>query len=156
MPPRLLVALLTVLALSAMDSAAARVGELQVRAGARGEPCFTISEAEELRSGAPDFHAITVSAGKATLWTMVMPSDRTFPVSFRMCIPYAGRLPVLPQRPAAELQAGRVYEVVIEARGRASAAMPRSYRGRFCLARDKSGALALRQVVRLSCADRPN
>src|SRR6476660_9285556 len=96
------VALFIVLTAAALDSVAGpRVGELVVRTGSSGVPCFTISEAEEARSGAPDFHAIAVSEGKNVLWGMTMHGQRTFPVSFRMCIPYAGRLPVLPQTPAA-------------------------------------------------------
>ncbi len=138
---RLILRCLIVLSLAGAGQgvAATRVGELLVREGNAGVPCFTISEAEEARGGAPDFNAITVSemgAGpKTALWRMAMPAQRTFPVSFRMCIPYAGRLPVLPQMPAAPLQAGRIYDVVIDARtARASGkAGPRDYRGRFCL-----------------------
>ena len=87
------------------------------------------------------------AAPKTALWRMAMPAQRTFPVSFRMCIPYAGRLPVLPQMPAAPLQAGKIYDVVIDARtGHARAVGPRDYRGRFCLVRQAGGALRVRNI----------
>lgn len=147
---------LFVLALAAAGqcAGAARVGELQVREGNGGVPCFTIHEAEEARTGAPDFQSITVSEAGAgprvPLWRMAMPPQRTFPVSFRMCIPYAGRLPVLPQTPAAPLQAGKIYEVAIDVRPWAAGARPpgaaRDYRGRFCLVR-AAGALRVRELA---------
>lgn len=150
MPPSLVHCCLFVLAIaSAGECAAARAGELLVREGNEGVPCFTISEAEEARGGAPDFHAITVSeaGAKGALWKMTMPAQRTFPVTFRMCIPYAGRLPVLPQTPAAALQPGRVYDVAIEARARSTASAPRDYRARFCLYRHEGGAVRVKNIV---------
>lgn len=128
----------------AADGAAAPVGALEVREGHAGVPCFTISEAQERRSGAPDFQSIAVrEAGShhkgALAWSMTLAGARTFAVTFRMCIPYAGRLPVLPQTPAAELRPGQVYEVGMEVRMPAPAtsklAAPRIYRGWFCIAR---------------------
>lgn len=127
---------------------AVRSGELEVREGKAGVPCFTISETEERRGGAPDFHAISVAetgaGARNVMWTMSMPKARTFPVTFRMCIPYAGRLPVLPQTPAAALQPGRPYEVTIEVRARQQANAPRYYRARFCLQRQGQGQGQLR------------
>ena len=132
-------------------AAASRTGEVMVREGNGGLPCFSISEHEETRAGAPNFHSITVSeagpGARMAMWTMVMPRQRTFPVSFRMCVPYAGRLPVLPQTPAAVLQPGRVYEVAIEPRGPLAATAPRSYRGRFCVTAAGSGAPAVRAAT---------
>ena len=129
---------------------AARVGQLEVKSGTGGAPCFTISEAEEMRGGAPDFQSITVSdaagGAKAIMWNMAMPGQRTFPVSFRMCVPYAGRLPVLPQTPAAVLQPGRVYEVAIETRKPVGAGAARSYRARFCVAREGRGVMGVRST----------
>ncbi len=123
------------------ECAAARVGELLVREGHAGVPCFTLAAEEEARGGAPDFHAISVSevGTRNVLWRMVMPAQRTFPVTFRMCIPYAGRLPVLPQTSADPLHAGKVYEVAMVARPQRPAAAPREYRARFCLV--NSGAM---------------
>ncbi len=139
---------LFVLAISAgaAECAAARVGELLVKEGKGGVPCFTISEAEEQRGGTPDFQEIAVSepGAKAALWRMAMPVHRTFPVTVSMCIPYAGRLPVLPQTPAAPLEEGRVYEVAISARAPRSAG-PREYRARFCLVQAE-GALHVRNI----------
>ena len=135
-----------VLALAgAGEARAARIGELVVRQGNGGVPCFTVSEAEERRGGAPSFQSITVSEaapGRGTMWTMALPSQRTFAVTFHMCVPYAGRLPVLPQMPAAALQPGRVYEVAIEARGPFARSAPRSYRAHFCLQKNGQGAPA--------------
>lgn len=127
---------------------AARTGELEVRHGKAGVPCFTIPEAEERRGGAPDFHAISVTeAGARTpVWSMTMPKARTFAVSFRMCIPYAGRLPVLPQTPAAALQPGRPYEVTIESRAPQAPGVARLYRARFCVLRQQAGELHVRQL----------
>ncbi len=127
-------------------AAAARVGELTVTYGNAGVPCFSISEAEELRTGAPNFHSITVgeAGAKSSAWTMAMPRERTFPVSFRMCVPYAGRLPVLPQTPAASLQPGRLYEVTIETRAPFAPNAPRSYRARFCMQKSAPGGAVAR------------
>jgi len=123
--------LLTVLLLPEAQ-AARRVGEAEVRAGANGVPCFTISEREERRSGPPEFQAVTVSdAGGKTMWKMTMPRERTFPVMFSMCIPYGGRVQALPQTPAVPLQAGKVYQVLIEARKTRSAAAPLRYEAQF-------------------------
>ena len=141
---------LFVLAMSAGagECTAARVGELLVREGNAGLPCFTISEEEEKRGGAPDFQSIAVSesGAKTALWKMAMPAPRTFPVTFRMCIPYAGRSPVLPQTPAMPLEAGKVYEVAISARGQRSQSAPRDYRGRFCLVQ-AAGKLRVQNVA---------
>lgn len=123
---------------AAQAASAARVGVLEVRNGHGGVPCFSIQRQEEERGGAPNFHAITVSAAdqpRVSAWSMTLPPHRTFPVSSMMCIPYAGRLPVLPQTPAAPLLPGKVYEVAIEARGPLAAGAARSYRARFCVDR---------------------
>jgi hypothetical protein len=119
--------------------AARRVGEAQVRADANGRPCFTISEREEGRSGTPDFQAITVSDDERVVWRMSMPRERTFPVSFSMCIPYGGRAPALPQTPARALESGKVYSVAIEARPGKRNAAPLRYEIRFCLGREPGG-----------------
>lgn len=117
----------------------ARIGPLEVRPSASSSACFTIPAEEERRSGAPDFHAITVAdaaSPRHPVWSMAMPRERTFAVNFRMCIPYAGRLPVLPATTAAALVPGHVYDVVLTARTPRAGA-PRAYRARFCLrARD--------------------
>lgn len=140
--PIIHVALVLVLA-GAHAAGAVRVGQLEVKEGHAGVPCFTIPEAEERRSGAPDFQSISVAevGARAPLWSMAMPGRRTFSVSFRMCIPYAGRVPVLPQMPAATLQAGKPYDVTIEARPGQQAGAPRSYRARFCMVQQGPGAL---------------
>jgi hypothetical protein len=111
--------------------AARRVGEAEVREGANGLPCFTISEREEQRSGTPDFQAITVTEGERVVWQMAMPRKRTFPVSSSMCIPYGGRIPALPQTPARALETGKLYTVQVEARPGKNAAMPLCYRAQF-------------------------
>ena len=140
-----------VLGLAAAPAVGAlRTGELEVRAGNAGVPCFTISQAEEQRSGTPEFESISVAdtgpGARTVKWSMAMPRPRTFPVSFRMCIPYAGRLPVLPQTAAAPLLPGRPYEVTIEARPTQAAGAPRHYRTRFCLVRQGAGALQVRNL----------
>ena len=148
MSPSLLIRCVIVLALARPGLCdAARVGQLEVKSGNGGAPCFTVSEAEEKRGGAPNFQSITVTeaaGARAVMWSMAMPGQRTFPVSFRMCVPYAGRLPVLPQTPAAALQPGRVYEVAIEARKPVGAGAARSYRARFCIAREGRGVAEVR------------
>jgi hypothetical protein len=62
-----------------------------------------------------------------------------------MCIPYAGRVPVLPQTPAAPLAPGTVYEVAINARSSRLSAAPRDYRARFCLIM-ADGALKVKNI----------
>lgn len=117
-----------------------RVGEAQVRTNANGLPCFTISEREEQRSGTPDFQAITVSAGERVLWHMAMPRERTFPVAASMCIPYGGRVPALPQTPAAALDEGEVYAVQLDARPGKNAMSPLRYQTQFCLKGPAAGS----------------
>ena len=119
--------------------AAARVGAIEVRDGHGGMPCFTVSEQEERRSGTPDFRAIVVTDGASVMWKMGMPKSRSFSMSYHMCIPYAGRLPVLPQTPAASLHAGKAYDVTVTVDAPRNATAPRLYRGRFCV-NGKEGA----------------
>lgn len=130
-------------------SAAARIGEAEVREAPNGGPCFTITAREERRGGMPNFDTVTVSDAQArrnVLWKMSMPRDRTFAVSFSMCIPYAGRVQALPQTPAAKLQPGRVYHVRIDARPTKGAANPASYEARFCLARQRDGGVIVHHI----------
>ncbi|MGZ5202652.1 MAG: hypothetical protein ACXWC4_23060 [Telluria sp.] len=127
---------------------AGRVGEAEVRASANGEPCFTISAREERHFGTPDFHAVSVidpHARQSPLWHMTMPADRTFPVSFSMCIPYGGRVQALPQTPAARLEAGKVYRVRIEARA-AHGSIANAYEARFCLAQQPDGTVLVHHI----------
>lgn len=137
--------LLLSLALPPLTGAAAggRVGELDVRVGNNGAPCFTVSAREEERSGAPQFQSITVSepGAYAPMWAMTMPRGRTFALAYYMCVPYGGRPPVLPQTRASALQRGRPYEVVVNALP-ARAGAPRQYRGRFCVQADGVALLA--------------
>jgi hypothetical protein len=123
-----------------------RVGEAQVRANANGQPCFTISEREERRSGTPDFQAITVTEGERVVWRMSMPRERTFPVSSSMCIPYGGRVQALPQTPAAPLKDGVRYIVAVEARSARSVATPLRYQASFCLT-PSQGGLVVHQIA---------
>ncbi|MDB5933897.1 MAG: hypothetical protein JWQ01_1241 [Massilia sp.] len=129
---------------------APRVGEAQVRETKGGLPCFTISEREEERAGAPNFQAVTVydpaARPRAKMWAMAMPPDRTFPVLFSMCIPYAGRVQALPQTKAAVLQTGRVYEVYIDVRPGGGPSQPRGYGARFCLAKQRDGSVMVRHI----------
>jgi hypothetical protein len=123
-----------------------RVGEAQVRTDANGQPCFTISEREEGRSGTPDFQAITVTEGERVLWRMTMPRERTFPVSSSMCIPYGGRVQALPQTPAAPLKDGAHYTVSVEVRSARSVTTPLRYQARFCLT-PSQGGLVVHQIA---------
>jgi hypothetical protein len=142
-----------ILLLSATCACAAptpRTGEAEVRETGTGLPCFTISEREERRSGAPDFEAVTVydpsSKPRAKMWTMSMPPSRTFPVLFSMCIPYAGRVQSLPQTAAATLETGKVYEVVIDVRAGDTPNRPRGYGARFCLAKQRDGSVTVHHI----------
>lgn len=141
--------LLTAAARASAAAPAGRVGEAEVRAAPNGEPCFTISAREERRGGVPNFDSVTVTdplARKSVLWRMAMPRERTFPVSFSMCIPYAGRVQALPQTPAARLQAGRVYQVRIDSRPSKGARTPAFYEARFCLARQHDGSVQVHHI----------
>jgi hypothetical protein len=144
MKPLLIVCLCCLPVLPAQ--AARRVGEAEVRTGANGVPCFTISRHEEQRSGTPDFLSVAVTGDGRVLWRMVMPGERTFPVSFNMCIPYGGRVPALPQSTAAVLQEGTAYSVLIEARPGRNPAMPLRYQARFCLAPGTGGRMRVQQL----------
>ncbi|MFL6660192.1 MAG: hypothetical protein ACJ8GW_19055 [Massilia sp.] len=134
-----------------------RVGALEVRLGSAGTPCFTISEAEERRGGVPEFLSISVAqswpGAKAVVWSMAMPGTRSFPMSFRMCIPYAGRVPVLPQTPAAPLVSGRPYEVMIAVRAAPAPGAPRSYRARFCVRGEPPTSVRTLAAAQSTCGD---
>ena len=132
---------LVLLAIPAAASAA-RTGELTVRLGANGQPCFTVAEREEQKSGTPQFQSIVVSESAGhPMWAMALPHGRSFALSFRMCVPYGGRPPVLPQTPSMPLVAGKPYEVMVQAVPGAAvpraaapgATAPRQYHARFCL-----------------------
>lgn len=144
--------LLTVLVpVTAVGAAAApRTGDAEVRESANGLPCFTISEREERRSGAPNFDSITVydpsSKPRARMWTMSMPPSRTFPVLFSMCVPYGGRVQSLPQTAAVTLETGKVYEVLIDVRAVDAPNQPRGYGARFCLARQRDGSVIVHHI----------
>lgn len=128
-----------------------RTGEAEVRAAPGGVPCFTLAEREERRSGARSFQAVTVTAlagkARATMWAMAMPAGRTFPLMFSMCVPYAGRVPSLPQENAELLEAGKLYEVLIEVRPGDTPGQPAAYAGRFCLARQADGSKLVRMLA---------
>ncbi|HEX8613229.1 MAG TPA: hypothetical protein VF800_18220 [Telluria sp.] len=130
--------------------AAVHVGELDVRAGSGGMPCFTVFQKDERRFGAPEFRSISVidvtAGGKSLMWTMSIPPERPFQVTFRLCIPYAGRLPVLPKTTALPLQPGKLYEALIDIKPPMSASAPRAYRARFCLVGKAGGAVQLRTL----------
>jgi hypothetical protein len=127
------------------SSAAARIGEAEVREGPRGGPCFTISPREE-KQGTPDFRGVTVSDGRRQLWKMSMPPERSFPLSFSMCVPYGGRVPSLPRTQAAELEAGKIYYLHIEARPSKGKGTPLAYEARFCLAKQRDGSAVVHQI----------
>jgi len=144
---------LLILLLALPAQSARRIGEAQVREGANGVPCFTISEQEEKRGGAPDFQSVAVSdAGGKVLWRMAMPRERTFTVMYSMCIPYGGRVQALPQTPAATLEPGKAYLVQIDARPGRKTSMPLRYQARFCLV-PKSGGNANQYRVAAGAPD---
>ena len=143
---RIRVPVLLVCAWLPAASAIARVGEAEVREGPRGGPCFTITPREE-RLGTPDFQAIIVWEGARPMWRMTMPKERTFPLTFGMCVPYGGRVAALPRTEAAELVPGRIYSLRIEARSTAPRAVPLAYEARFCLARRPDGSAAVHQIL---------
>lgn len=134
----------------ASAGATPHVGELDVRSGSAGMPCFTVFRKDEQRFGAPEFHAISVNevtaAGKTLMWAMTIPPERPFLVTFRLCIPYAGRLPVLPKTAALPLQPGKVYDVLIDIKPPMAPSAPRAYRARFCLIGKAGGAVQVRTL----------
>ena len=149
--PQMIVSFALLLAAASMSAAGAiRTGEAEVRESGVGNPCFTISEREERRGGAPNFHSVTVydtSKARARLWTMSIAPERTFPVLYSMCIPYAGRVQALPKTPAAQLDTGKVYEEWIEAAaGNRKPDAPHSYSARFCLAKQRDGSIIVHHI----------
>jgi hypothetical protein len=126
-------------------AAQARIGAAEVREGPRGGPCFTISPREE-REGTPDFHAVAVSDGSRLLWKMTMPRERTFPLSFSMCVPYGGQVASLPHTQAAKLEPGKIYSLRIEARPGKARGTAQAYEARFCLARQRDGSATVHQI----------
>ena len=107
-----------------------------VRAGSNGGPCFTVDAAAERADGTAQFRAVTVVdvAADAVAWQMALPGGRSFALMHTVCIPYAGRVPALPQTSAAELVAGRVYRVVLAVHNGPHPQAPRAYTAQFCLA----------------------
>jgi len=123
----------------------ARVGAAEVREGPRGGPCFTISPHEE-RLGTPDFHGIVVWDGARPVWKMTMPKERTFPLTYGMCVPYGGRVASLPRTASSPLVPGRVYSLRIEARPGAGGRTAPFYEARFCVARRHDGSAVVHQI----------
>lgn len=144
----------TLLALTALvalkPSAAARIGEAEVREGPRGGPCFTIGP-REANLGVPEFRSVTVSDGARRLWKMSMPAGRSFPLSTAMCVPYGGRVASLPRTQAAPLEAGKVYYLQIDTRPAKGRAQPAIYTSRFCLASRRDGSTAVLQIQSRGC-----
>ncbi|MBW8899817.1 MAG: hypothetical protein JF619_17280 [Massilia sp.] len=124
----------------------ARVGEAEVREGPRGGPCFTITPHEE-RLGTPDFQGIVVWEGAHPLWKMTMPKERTFPLTYGMCVPYGGRVASLPRTVSGPLVPGRIYSLRIEARPGGGGRTAPFYEARFCLARQHDGSAAVHQIA---------
>jgi hypothetical protein len=152
MRPSPLAAALCALLLASLADVQARTGAAEVREGPRGGPCFTISPREE-REGTPDFQAVTVSDGQRLLWKMSMPPERTFPLSFSMCVPYGGQVASLPRTQAAALEAGKIYYLRIDARPGKVGGAAQAYEARFCLAKQRDGAAAV--VHQIWDGDRP-
>ncbi|WP_322402383.1 hypothetical protein [Massilia luteola] len=142
---RIRVPVLLVCAWLPAAAAFARVGEAEVREGPRGGPCFTITPREE-RLGTPDFQAIIVWEGARPVWKMTMPRERTFPLTFAMCVPYGGRVASLPRTASTPLAPGRIYSLRIEARPEANGQAASSYEARFCLARQHDGSAVVHQI----------
>jgi hypothetical protein len=126
-------------------AAHARVGEAEVREGPRGGPCFTITPREE-RLGTPDFQGIVVWEGAHPVWKMTMPKERTFPLTYGMCVPYGGRVASLPRTVSSPLVPGRIYSLRIETRPGGSGRTAPFYEARFCLARQPDGSAVVRQI----------
>jgi hypothetical protein len=122
----------------------ARVGEAEVREGPRGGPCFTITPREE-RLGTPDFQGIVVWEGAHPVWKMTMPKERTFPLTYGMCVPYGGRVASLPRTASGPLVPGHVYSLRIETRPGGGRTAP-FYEARFCLARQHDGSAVVHQI----------
>jgi hypothetical protein len=123
----------------------ARVGEAEVREGPRGGPCFTITAHEE-RLGMPDFQGIVVWDGAHPVWKMTMPKERTFPLTYGMCVPYGGRVASLPRTVSGPLVPGRIYSLRIEARPGGGGRTAPFYEARFCLARQHDGSAVVHQI----------
>ena len=127
-----------------LSAAHARVGEAEVREGPRGGPCFTITPREE-RLGTPDFQSIVVWEGAHPVWKMTMPKERTFPLTYGMCVPYGGRVASLPRTASGPLVPGHVYSLRIETRPGGGRTAP-FYEARFCLARQHDGSAVVHQI----------
>ena len=141
--PRALCAL--TLTLLPAAAAMARTGAAEVREGPRGGPCFTSSPQEE-RQGAPAFRSVTVSDGQHLLWKMSMPPERSFPLSFSMCVPYGGQAASLPHTQVAGLETGKLYYLHIDVRPVQARGAAQAYEARFCLVRQRDGSEAVHQV----------
>lgn len=149
-PMLLIVGTVVMCVRSVHAGAASPVGELDMRPVSAGMPCFTVFQKDERRFGAPEFRSITVNelhaGGKTLMWTMTIPPERAFLVTFRLCIPYAGRLPVLPKTTALPLQPGKVYEALIDIKPPVLATAPRAYRARFCMSGKPGGDMQFRTL----------
>ena len=77
---------------------------------------------------------------------MSMPAERSFPLSFAMCVPYGGKVASLPRTQAVALEPGKVYFLHIETRPPKGKATPLAYVARFCLARQPDGSAVVHQI----------
>lgn len=122
-------------ALAGSDREPVRSALAHVRAGKNGEPCFTVDAASEQQDGTAQFRGLTVvdTVTHAIMWQMALPSGRSFPLTYTVCIPYAGRVAALPQTPAAALADGHMYQVTLVVRNWNRPAAPHAYSATFCL-----------------------
>lgn len=141
----LALAILTVAA-----GATSRMGDADVREK-NGAPCFTVTAQEEKRTGALHLMALNVydmsTKPVVTVWSFGMSTDDGQPISSKTCVRYGHAPSGASGSPAAPLQAGKLYQVFLNAKSTRRNEPTFGYSARFCLLVQPDGKATVHRVV---------
>jgi hypothetical protein len=133
--PRLLPPLL--LALLSGACAGSRMGDAEVRLQ-QGQPCFGVTASEaaaapSLALNALLVHDLAVQPPRQVWSLLVRPQAAALPLDAAACVPFGQVPPGYDAEPALPLQAGRAYEVYLNAAPERGRRVRQGYNARFCL-----------------------
>jgi hypothetical protein len=132
--------------------AASRLGEAEVRDD-NGVPCFSINKNEEHRAGIPALGSLSVddatSKPNSRIWSFrFKPLGRSQAIGTSDCIRY-GEAPAGSEitKVPEPLQAGKVYEVFLNASSSDTGDPTFGYDATFCLIPQANGTKKVQQIV---------
>ena len=130
--------------------ATSRIGEAEVRLE-NGLPCFTITNKEENRAGAPQLRGLKVYDASVKpsieVWFFTLPIDARQTISSNTCISY-GKAPLgAESTKAIQLAIGKVYEVAIKGKLNDSSDPTFWYEAKFCLIRQSNDEVQIHQII---------